>query len=34
VTGTTCPSARNTWLIPIFLPKIPGLISTFRNSEF
>src|SRR5581483_284064 len=27
VTGTTCPSGRNTCVIPIFLPKIPGLIS-------
>ena len=26
VTGTTCPSGRNTCVIPIFLPKIPGLI--------
>src|SRR6185295_10384206 len=27
VTGTTWPSARNTCVIPIFLPKIPGLIA-------
>src|SRR5215831_14816552 len=27
VTGTTCPSGRNTCVIPIFLPRIPGLIS-------
>src|SRR5581483_2464468 len=27
VTGTTWPSGRNTCVIPIFLPKIPGLIS-------
>src|SRR5258708_14362185 len=26
VTGTTCPSARNTCVIPIFFPKIPGLM--------
>src|SRR5215471_3294675 len=44
VTGTTCPSGRNTCVIPIFLPRIPGLIKTsrservgageFKNSEF
>src|SRR5690242_7290021 len=27
VSGTTWPSGRNTCVIPIFLPKIPGLIS-------
>src|SRR6185437_9861969 len=27
VTGTTCPSALNTCVMPIFLPRIPGLIS-------
>src|SRR5437762_3230115 len=26
VTGTTCPSGRKICVIPIFLPKIPGLI--------
>src|SRR5664279_4029285 len=31
VTGTTCPSARNTCVIPIFLPKIPGLIFHSRS---
>src|ERR1039457_4386872 len=28
VTGTTCPSGRNNCVIPIFLPRIPGLMST------
>src|SRR6266446_1980265 len=28
VTGTTCPSGRNTCVIPIFFPKIPGLINS------
>jgi hypothetical protein len=27
VTGTTCPSGRNTCVMPIFLPRIPGVIS-------
>src|SRR5215467_2911641 len=27
VTGTACPSGRNTCDIPIFLPRIPGLIN-------
>src|SRR5690349_2554858 len=27
VTGTAWPSGRNTCVIPIFLPRIPGLIS-------
>src|SRR5687768_6388638 len=26
VTGTTWPSGRKTWVMPIFLPRIPGLI--------
>src|SRR5262249_41723833 len=31
VTGTTCPSGRNTCVIPIFLPRIPGLISKLQG---
>jgi hypothetical protein len=27
VTGTTWPSALNTCVMPIFLPRIPGLMS-------
>src|ERR1700692_966544 len=33
VTGTTCPSGRNTCVIPIFLPRIPGLIKSLKKPE-
>src|SRR5215471_3430456 len=34
VTGTTCPSGRKTCVIPIFFPKIPGLISQSQGEEW